>query len=333
MRKIKSSRLIFGFLTIFLILFFGCKKDDDTKKTGYPVLDNTEFSIITTSFGYCLSEITSIGDSEVTAKGFCWSTFSQPTLDDFVFTHSGSDLVAGDFGGTFSGFELNTKYYMKSWATNSQGTGYGDEIEVVTPSDNILDYDGNLYSSVVIGSQEWMVHNLKVTHYNDGVLIPNITDNSTWEDLTTPAFCWYDNSTTNKEVYGALYNWYAVNTAKLSPEGWHIPSDAEWLTLIDFLGGEAIAGGRLKESGIFHWDIPNVGPGDAYFYAFPGGKRGNSTVADGEFLRMGSDGYWWTSSEEDSDKAKSRNITNGSDFIYDYDNRKEYGLSVKCIRD
>ena len=113
----------------------------------------------------------------------------------------------------------------------------------------ITDIDGNVYRTIRIGDQEWMSENLKTTRYNDGQPIPNITDNSQWVNLTTPGYCWYNNNLSNKEIYGGLYNWYAVSAGNLAPEGWHVPSEAEWVSLIQFLGGEAIAGSRLEQMG------------------------------------------------------------------------------------
>jgi len=100
------------------------------------------------------------------------------------------------------------------------------------------DIDGNVYHTVIIGTQIWMVENLKTTKYNDGTSIANVTDNVEWIGLTSPAYCWYNNYTSYKTQFGALYNWYAVNTGKLAPTGWHVPSHAEWTTLTNFfLGG------------------------------------------------------------------------------------------------
>ena len=133
---------------------------------------------------------------------------------------------------------------------------------IVNPAPTPLtatDIDGNVYHTVTIGTQIWMVENLKTTRYNDGSPIPFVTDSSSWSNLTTPGYCWYNNDTTNKNTYGALYNWFAVNTGKLAPTGWHVPTDDEWTTLTTYLGGESIAGGKLKETGTTHWRTPNAG--------------------------------------------------------------------------
>ena len=122
----------------------------------------------------------------------------------------------------------------------------------------VQDIDGNNYLTVTIGTQIWMAENLRTTKYNDGTAIPLVTDNTTWANLTTPAYCWYNNDAkTNGSTYGALYNWYSVNTKKLCPTGWHVPNDTEWTTLTTYLGGTAVAGGKLKETGTAHWYSPN----------------------------------------------------------------------------
>jgi uncharacterized protein (TIGR02145 family) len=142
------------------------------------------------------------------------------------------------------------------------------------PSTTITDKDGNVYTSVTIGTQVWMVENLKTTKYNYGTEIPNVTDNTEWSNLTTPAYCWYDNDITKKTPFGALYNFYAVNTGTLCPTGWHVPSNTEWTTLFNYAGGLAVAGGKLKETGTTHWNAPNTGATDEYGFKYlPGGLR------------------------------------------------------------
>src|SRR5664279_5386678 len=124
----------------------------------------------------------------------------------------------------------------------------------------LQDIDGNVYKNVTIVKQILMAENLKTTKFNDGTSIPLVRENSAWKDMNSPSFCWYNNdATTNKNNYGALYNWYTVNTNKLCPSGWHVPSDAEWTTLRTYLGGDSVAGGKLKETGTTHWKSPNTG--------------------------------------------------------------------------
>ena len=134
----------------------------------------------------------------------------------------------------------------------------------------VKDIDGNIYHTVTIGNQVWMVENLKTTRYNDGTAIPNVTDSSVWSKLSTPAYCWYNNDASSyKATYGALYNWYAVNVQKLCPKGWHVASNAEFYALNSFLDGEC---GKLKEAGTIHWYSPNKGAtNETGFTALPGG--------------------------------------------------------------
>jgi uncharacterized protein (TIGR02145 family) len=140
----------------------------------------------------------------------------------------------------------------------------------------VKDQDGNAYKTVNIGNQVWMAENLRTTKFNDNKTIPLVKDSTAWSNLITPGYCCYDNDAeTYLSLYGALYNWYAVNTGKLCPEGWHVPSDEEWITLRTYLGGEELAGGKMKESGISHWQSPNAGAtNQSGFTAIPGGVRG-----------------------------------------------------------
>jgi uncharacterized protein (TIGR02145 family) len=159
---------------------------------------------------------------------------------------------------------------------------------------DIKDADGNIYSSVTIGAQVWMVENLKTTRYSDGTTIPNATDYLEGTNITVGAYCWYDNDIANKSDYGGLYNWYAVKTDKICPTGWHLPSDSELTTLAILLGGEDVAGSKLKEAGTAHWIEPNIGAtNESGFTALPGGVRYDS----GQFGKLGSVCYLFSSAE------------------------------------
>jgi len=203
-------------------------------------------------------------------------------------------------------------------------------------SDNELtDADGNVYTSETIGTQIWMIENLKTTKYNDGSPIPLITDNTAWRNATTQAYCWYNNEIGNKDPYGALYNWFAVNTDKLCPKGWHVSSESDWNDLIDFLGGETVAGGKLKTPGTIEgnnglWYQPNVdATNETKFSALPGGMRGNG------FYDFGYGGEWWSSSEYSSARAFYFYINNFDGTVgHTVDGGgKENGFSVRCIKD
>jgi uncharacterized protein (TIGR02145 family) len=194
----------------------------------------------------------------------------------------------------------------------------------------VKDQDANIYKTVKIANQTWMSENLKTTKFNDGTPIPLARENTTWLGLTSPAYCWYDNDSTYKDIYGALYNGYAVNTGKLCPLGWHVSSDAEWSALVTFLGGENIAGGKLKEKGISHWSGTNPGAtNESGFTALPGGSR----YTNGFFFTIKNLGYWWTSIESKTLNGWYRSLYNRNNSVsrnfYDLTN----GFSVRCVKD
>ena len=190
--------------------------------------------------------------------------------------------------------------------------------------------DGNVYKVVVIEDQVWMAENLKATKYSDGTDIPMVSNNTEWGELTTPSYCWYNNDeATYENRYGALYNWHAVNTGKLCPSGWHVPTEAEWSTLINYLDGAISAGGKLKEVGTTHWDSPNTGATDEVeFSGLPGGFR----YLYGAFNSVGENGYWWSSTQSGSNNAKSRALSHNSSSINSSDDNMKAGFSVRCLR-
>jgi uncharacterized protein (TIGR02145 family) len=197
----------------------------------------------------------------------------------------------------------------------------------------VTDIDGNIYNIITIGTQVWVAENLKTTKYNDGTQIPNVTSKSQWDNLTTDAFCWYNNdASANKATYGALYNWFTVNTGKLCPTGWHVPTNTEWATLTDFLGDESSAGGKLKEAGTAHWVNPNTDATDQYgFTALPGGDR--YPASGFEFYGIGEYGAWWSSTEYSASHAHYRETYNNGGSLYAEYTNKKFGFSVRCIKD
>jgi len=205
-----------------------------------------------------------------------------------------------------------------------------DEDNVPDPPPTMTDIEGNVYNIVTIGTQTWMAENLKVTKYNNDTVIPLVTG-STWENLTTPAYCWYDNDEeTYKDTYGALYNWFTVNTGMLCPTGWHVPTDVEWTELINFLGGENVAGGKLKEIGTDHWVSPNNGAtNEIGFTALPGGYRN----FDGVFYNIGENGNWWSSTEDGMGGAWYRKIQNSIADVSRLSYMKQRGFSIRCVKD
>lgn len=200
-------------------------------------------------------------------------------------------------------------------------------------NDTITDIEMNVYKTIKIGTQVWMAENLKTTKYKDGTSIPLITENTVWANLLTPGYCWYGNSESfHKNTYGALYNWHTVNTGKLCPKGWHVPSDAEWTILITYLGGESVAGAALKEAGASHWSEAYTGSGTntSGFTALPGGFR---NFYRGEFEFLHYYGFWWSSTEDNASNAWYLGTIGAYKYVGKINNSKNNGLSVRCLCD
>jgi uncharacterized protein (TIGR02145 family) len=195
----------------------------------------------------------------------------------------------------------------------------------------IRDIEGNVYHVVKIGTQVWMSENLKTTRYNDGTAIPLITDNSDWASSNSGGYCWYDNdSISYKDAYGAMYSWNAVNTGKLAPSGWHVASDEDWTKLVSFLGGDSVAGGKLKEKGTGHWAVPNTGATNVSgFTAIPGGYR----FTDGQYYDIGQSSNLWSSTRATADYIYFRGIGYNYKYISRGTYNKRFGFSVRCVRD
>ncbi|MCK3682627.1 fibrobacter succinogenes major paralogous domain-containing protein [Maribellus sp. YY47] len=324
----KNQRLIIPLLLgILLFITAGCKKDDDAVK---PTITTEQVTAITTTTATCSGNITNDGGAPVTACGMVWGTTENPTVDNNTgITTDGTGT--GSYTSNLTGLTPNTTHYVRAYATNSTGTGYGNQ-QTFTTLDGVIDADGNVYRVITIGTQTWMAENLKTTHYNDGTEIPNITDSNEWVALTSGAYCWYNNDeTTYKDTYGALYNWYAVNTGKLAPTGWHVPTDAEWRVLIDYLGDEREVSGKLKESGITHWANPNfAATNETGFTALPGGYR---EYQYGAFDGIGNTGFWWSATESVNNSAWYRAMFAVSSIVTTPNYFKGNGFSVRCIRD
>ncbi|MDP1994282.1 MAG: fibrobacter succinogenes major paralogous domain-containing protein, partial [Ignavibacteria bacterium] len=197
----------------------------------------------------------------------------------------------------------------------------------------VTDYDGNTYKTVKIGDQVWMAENLRTTKYNDGVEIPNIVNDNSWGKLKTPGYCWGNYNMTNRNLFGIWYNWYVVNTKKLAPTGWHIPTAAEWKTLQTYLGGESVAGGKMKVKGTAYWFSPNIGAtNESGFSAYPVGYRNYDGV---DFNMPGDLASFWASDEFDaSDAIGTRLTADREDFrVFDFGVSKTYGYLIRCVKD
>jgi uncharacterized protein (TIGR02145 family) len=287
------------------------------------------------------------GGDEVTFRGVCWSTSTNPTIELTTKTINGSGT--GAFTSSLTGLSSNTKYYLRAYATNSSGTGYGDEVSFTTSS-QVTDPDGNTYITVTIGSQTWFAENLKTTKFSDGTSIqfPG-SDNTAWSNSSTGAYAWYNNDApANKAIYGALYNWYAVDKTSngnknICPTGWHVPSDEEWKTLEKSLGmsqaeadntlfrgtdeGSKLSGtASLWSNGLLE---SNAAFGTSGFIAKPAGYRGTP----GSYGNLSYYAHFWTSDEASASTAWYRYIYNDNPRVARNFLNKYNGFSVRCIKD
>lgn len=307
-----------------------------TSTYGYPVITTTAISSITSSTAVSGGYVSSSGSYTVTARGVCWGEDPYPTIaynTDFTTNSYGS----GSFTSTLTNLTEGTTYYVRAYATNSLGTSYGNEISFTATGTTatVTDYDGNIYHTVNIGTQVWMVENLKTTHYNDGTSIPLVTDTTSWKAKTTPAYCWYVNdATTYKFTFGALYNWYTVNTGKLAPIGWHVPTDAEWTTLTDYLGttaAKSLAATTLWNTSAITGAVGNdlSKNNSSGFTAFPCGYRYlNPTL----FYNGGYSTIMWSSTQYNTTSAWFLGLYSDELAVYRDYYLKQLGCSVRCIK-
>ena len=293
-----------------------------------PVITTLTPAATSTTTGSGGGNVINDGGSVVTAKGVCWGTNPNPTI---AGNNTNDGTGTGSFTSTITGLTAYTTYHVRAYATNSVGTAYGSDKTFTTDPLTVDDNDGNSYDVIRIGTQVWMAENLKTTILNDDTPIPLVTGGSAWSSLTSNGYCWYNNTISNKDTYGALYNWYTVSSGVLCPEDWHVPTDNDWLTLESFLGGSSPAGGILKETGTSHWTSPNTGATDEYdFTALPGGIR----TATGTFQLLNTHGYWWTSTENTSPPGIwYRHIQYDNDKVFRNLEDENAGMSVRCIMD
>lgn len=327
----KKSRI--SIYSFFLAGILFCTMSSCKKETIPSVITFTATNITETS-AVCGGEIASDGNGEITARGVCWSTSPNPTINDDTTCNGTGD---GSFSSILKNLSPHTIYYICAYATNSKGTDYGGEDYFTTlgSGGTVTDIDGNVYNTVNIGTQVWMVENLRTTKYQDGSSIPNITDSVAWSTTTGGAYCNYNNNTNNASVYGLLYNWYAVtDNRNIAPEGWHVSTSDDWLTLENYII-QTLSDNTacLVETGTTHWDSPNTGATNSTgFTALPGGNR---SVSNGNFIYvgMGFYGYWWSPSSSSS-STWGRHINDSDPSIYPFDGILENsGCSVRCVKD
>ena len=331
----------------FICILISCDEYDlvrtnphDPKSKNYnplPELTTATATAITSNSATMGGKVTYYGGDTVIARGVCWSTTTNPT---YTNTRTTNGSGKGSFVSSLTGLTPITTYYVRAYAIIDAGTAYGNELSFTTLSP-VTDIDGNVYNTVAIGAQVWITENLKTTRYNDGTLIPNVTDGATWKLLTSGAYCWYDNNEAKYKSYlGALYNWYTVETSTLCPTGWHVPSDDEWKTLeihlgmtkaqTDSVGNRGTDEGTklkvaLREIGS-SWS-PSHGTNTTGFTAYPGGF-----CYDGSGL-IGYYGYWWSSTQPNTFHGWYRSLNYVQGGIQRNFADIKYGFSVRCLKD
>ena len=327
------------FALTFSFLFFACQKSDDGNGNStvtavpLPPIDLISNAVSATQINLSWT------DKSTNEDGFNIQRKSGIGIFTDIAT-VGKDVTNYSDNGLTS----ETTYIYRVYSFNNVGNSptYSNELSITTGSPTVTDASNNTYPTVTIGTQVWMAENLRTTKYRDGSNIPVVTDNTQWANnyntgATSPMMCWYNNDqatyTTNK--FGALYNWYAINPAtngnkNVCPTGWHVPTDAEWTTLTTFLGGESVAGGKMKSTGTQYWISSNTGATNSSGWSgLPGGLR----YYNGTFYDIGANGNWWSSTEGNTDFAWGRFLLYGNGDVYRNASLKTGGFSVRCVRD
>jgi uncharacterized protein (TIGR02145 family) len=323
-------------VSYLIMILSGCSKDNNS---SVPTLTTTSATYV--GQNWAALNATIIPDNKTGKIAFDYDTstafrYSVKAIPDTI-----SGTASATFYAVLKGLSSGTTYYFRVKEIISEDTTFGTDKSFVTtdPASSVIcfnsgltygsvtDIDGNTYKTVEIGAQTWMAENLKTTRYNDGTEIPLKLSSLLWEDTTSLSYCYYNNDSI---VYGALYNWYTVNANDICPAGWHIPTDDEWTTLSSVLGGENVAGSKLKETGTTHWNSPNEGAtNESGFTALAGGYRS----ASGTYNNIKRYGYFWTSTGNTSTDAFCRYIYYVFNTLNQSSSNKMSGLSVRCIKD
>ena len=350
-----AGTIVVCFILLTTILQ-SCKKENEGK---LPLLLTESPGHVARTSAWFKGTVIDAGSDSIMEKGFCWSPEPEPTLADQSVTNK-NYLHEGRMGNRITGLMPGTMYYARAYATNGAGTGYGDQVSFTTkPAEamnlfnpdlsygSVQDIDGNHYKTIAIGTQDWMAENLKTTRLNDGTPIPLITVDPSSVVPITPDYSWYENNeTVFKDIYGAHYNWFTVNTSKVCPSGWHVPSDEEWKVMEMFLGMPqehadgngyrgTTEGEELKESGTYNWTQESLqGSNLSGFTGLPGGNGGGNIMEP--FVGEGYAGLWWTATELQQDPygwAWFRMVFWDASWIARYEIDKSSFLNVRCVKD
>lgn len=297
-----------------------------------PAVTTASVSNVAAVTATCGGNITYDGGATITARGVCWSTTPDPDISD---PHTAEGSGAGTFTSAMTNLAPATVYYVRAYASNAAWTVYGEQQTFRT---RLTDIEGNLYNTVLVGTKLWMAENLRATRLNDNIQISQITDDALWVATSNPAYCWYDNNVAFRPTYGALYNWFTVNTGKLCPAGWHVPTDEEFNALEIALGMAAEQADLWGWRGTDHgqkmktqtgWDENGNGTNSSGFTALPGGYRYG---ADGRFFLQTTITYWWSATEHDADRGWYRRLDSSSSQVYRASTSKKGGKYIRCVK-
>jgi uncharacterized protein (TIGR02145 family) len=306
-----------------------CLKNQGSQNS-LPIVTTLTVSAITSTSAISGGEVTSDGGDPVNARGVCWSTTQNPNIANSLTTNGTGN---GIFTSNLTGLYPNLTYYVRAYATNSEGTAYGNELSFSTQflcGDNFTDSrDGKVYTTVQIGTQCWMKQNLNVGTRLDQTT--NQTNNGNIEKYCS------NNTEANCTTYGGLYQWdemmqYSTTAGApgICPSNWHLPTDPEWTIITTYLGGESIAGGKMKETGTSHWNSPNTAATNSSgFTGLPGGVRDPV----GSLYDLGKAGAFWSSTQSSATYAWYRNLYYSDAYISRNYSHKSYGFSVRCVKD
>lgn len=287
-----------------------------------PTLTTTNLSVLTYTTANSGGNISNDGGAPITVRGVCWSNNQNPTTADSK-TIDGSGI--GIFTSSITGLLSNTIYYLRAYATNIQGTAYGDQIIFSIKSDvdatTVTDIDGNIYKTVKIGTQTWMAEDLKVKHYQNGDAISYPITNDEWVNIKEGAY--------TKSVAKIQYNWRCIiDKRNISPLGWHIPTFYEWDALFQYLGGQSVAGGKMKQAGTETWFPPNTGASNTSgFNAIPTARRSG----DGSLNDIGESAWWW-GLDSTPHAIRVNNISQSVLFHVSFDSMNT-GICIRCVKD
>lgn len=331
----------FVVVILIAIISYSCKKEEVQKinKSEPPSISSSVIFSLGSNAVTILSNIKKDECIEILTQGVEWNLKDDPS---YIYVTEIS-IVDSTFYCRIENLSPNKEYIARSFIRYDDEIMYGKEIEFTT-NDILTDIEGNVYNTVTIGNQVWMEENFKSTKYNNGSDIFAIDDNTDWQlidSLNIPGYFWYDYNTDNKDQHGAFYNWPIIESEKLCPKGWHIPTDDEWLELINFLGGEMVAGSFLKERLDVWITSDYTQPNN--FSGFSAYASGRQTTLQGNFSGMREYSSWWTSTVEKSpnDSYNYFVIARGMNYLNSFVERqrsmqKAGGIvfaSLRCIKD